>query len=147
MKTRARASIQYEGFGRSESEKLKPFLFISHHFAKLWGKNVVLDAPHGAEVSYDTDDQQNAIHIHFFSAPIGAANKRTEYLSHVFHFELSARGLTIEHEEGSSPRVSSGDDVAAFLSVPLLYFDGEGKSIYSVEGHRIAGVFGNHIDQ
>lgn len=138
------ARIQYEGFDREESKKLKSFLSIANHFARRWNKQIVLDAPHGqAElVSLDTDDADKSVYLHFF-CPVTDGDPtptRLGYALELFHLKVPHQDLVLS---GSFPPAipPSGNDVAArFISKRNKF-----ATLNSPEGRAVAQIAKNHV--
>lgn len=135
------AKIMYDGFSHVESKKLEPFLGVASYFARRWNREVILDAPHGKAVGYDTDDADSVIHIHFFSVPdVSDQPPQLGYIDKVFDFKVPPDGVEVKGAGGNA--MVSGNGLRARLRSRS---GDEFKSIDCYEVINIAHVAKNHI--
>jgi len=134
-----KAVINHKGFDLKESKKLKPFLEIANHFAKKWGRKVILDIPHGKTVNpFEPADSGKTVRVHFLSNAISRYHAPSDWaqpsqLKNIFGFILP--------EEGGENSASPTYDCIGHL---LPFRSSSNKFIYSNET-IVAQVVENHL--
>lgn len=134
-----KARIQSEGFDSLESSKLKPFLDIADYFGRKWGRQVVLNVPHGQVQSFETNDEATIVYVHFFSFP-PAPTVLTQTKNHAPQLFF----LSLPKKVKASDAAANEEDMSLLLNTKFMGKTGS-NFVRSPEGFPVAQIVKNHI--